>query len=130
MNSAPLPLEAGGQADRAVSGLAETVGHVHAAPPTFQELAGARLATLVFGVICSLAVAFLVAWWFTRPSSLAEVQTVFGSGGSGKEVLEALQALRSAHFGELRELFQVVAAITPCGYDASTWWTGCRSTRS
>lgn len=40
--------------------------------------------------------------------SLAEIQALFGSSGSYQEVLEALQALRSARFGELRDLFQIV----------------------
>lgn len=61
----------------------------------------------MLSVICGLAVAFLVTWWRTRPS-IVDVQALFGSSGSAKEVLEALQALRSAHFGELRDLFQIV----------------------
>jgi hypothetical protein len=75
--------------------------------PTFLELSGVWLAGLVLLVICVLGVAFVVTWWWTRPS-LTEVQALFGSSGSAKEVLEALRALRSAHFGELRDLFQIV----------------------
>ena len=123
MDPSPVPATGGAAADRTadvsvsdlsrdvrpaedrISEIAGRLGSVR--PPSFQELAGARLATVVLGVICGLAVAFLVTWWWTRPS-LAEVQALVGSSGSAKEVLEALQALRSAHFGELRDLFQIV----------------------
>ena len=111
MNQAPPPPGTGGvpggQRDRAVSGLAEPLGRVSGPPQTYLEQWGVWLAGLVLSVICVLAVAFLVTWWWTRPA-LAEVQALFGSSGPAKDILEALQALRTAHFAELRDLFQIV----------------------
>ncbi len=76
-------------------------------PPTFEQFHGARLASRVLWFICGLAVIFLGAWWYTRPS-LADVQQFLGAAANGKDVLDALQSLRTQHFNEFRDLFQLV----------------------
>lgn len=76
-------------------------------PPSFTEWFGASLASRLLWVICTLAVAFLVAWWLTRPS-LTEVQQLFNPSTQGKDLVETLLNLRREHFEQFRDLFQIV----------------------
>jgi len=76
-------------------------------PPSWVQAFSGRLAGRLLAVICSLAVAFLVAWWLTQPT-LAEAQQLAGKGAQAKELLETLQALRRDHFDQFRDLFQLV----------------------
>lgn len=76
-------------------------------PPSFSEWFGARLASRLLWVICTLATAFLVAWWFTRPA-LTEVQQLLGPAAQGKDPVEVLRGLRRDHFEQFRDLFQIV----------------------
>ncbi len=76
-------------------------------PPTWIQAFSGRLAGRLLVVICSLAIAFLLAWWFTQPT-LAEAQQLAGKGAQAKELLETLQVLRRDHFDQFRDLFQLV----------------------
>ena len=76
-------------------------------PPTWVQALGGRLASRVLWFVCGLAVLFLIAWWFTRPS-FAEVQKMLSDSAEPKEVVELLRSLRRDHFDHFRDLFQLV----------------------
>src|SRR5262245_59126373 len=68
---------------------------------------GARILNILMGVICSLVVAFLLAWLFTRPT-LVHVKNTLGDGADTKVLLEAFRELQRDHFDYFRGLFQLL----------------------
>ena len=76
-------------------------------PPTWAQAFSGTLAGRLLSVICGLAIAYLLAWWFTQPT-LAEAQQLVSKEAQPKELLETLQALRRDHFDRFRDLFQLV----------------------
>ncbi|MBM3237048.1 hypothetical protein FJZ31_12220 [Candidatus Poribacteria bacterium] len=82
--------------------------------PTWLEWFLSNLVRYFLWFICGLAVLFLLAWWFTRPS-LAEVHQLFGAEAKPNEVLEAFRGLQRDHFDQFRDLFQIIvlSALLP-----------------
>lgn len=75
--------------------------------PTFTQMFGARILNILMGVICSLVIAFLLAWLFTRPT-LVQVKETLGSTAEPKVVLETFRELQRDHFDYFRGLFQLL----------------------
>lgn len=104
---------------------------------SYLELQGSTMMTITLVVICVVAVAYCVTWWFTRPTT-ADVASLYSteavtkqiaslaSGpepvkpeqlqavltahptGSGEQMAKSLDTLRTSHGTMLRESFQVV----------------------
>ena len=76
-------------------------------PPSFPEWFGATMASRLLWIICALVVAFLLGWWFTRPS-IEEVKGITGAAQKSEVILETLRQLREDHFEAVRNLFQLL----------------------
>ena len=88
-------------------------------PTTFLELTGTRQMSFVLGVICVVTVAFLVAWWASRPALQHAEALLRGSTGTGQldadKVVETLGKLQRDHTEHFRNVFQLVvmSALVP-----------------
>lgn len=83
-------------------------------PPSFPEWFGYLLASRLLWFILGLTVAFLIAWWWTRPT-LDQVQNLLGTSANPKDVLETLNSLQRDHFDQFSRIFQlaVLSVLVP-----------------
>src|SRR5229473_7061145 len=70
-------------------------------PTTFLELSGTRQMNVLLWVICAVAVAFLIAWWASRPA-LKDAEAMLRSGATGGQLdadklVETLGKLQRDH---------------------------------
>jgi hypothetical protein len=75
--------------------------------PTWVQQVGHDLASRVLWFVCVLAVLFLAAWWFSRPSP-EDVKTLLGADATSEQILTTLRELRREHVNNFRDLFQLV----------------------
>ena len=96
-----------------ISEMASHLASLHERP-TFTQVFGARILYILLWVVCSLVVAFLLAWLATRPT-LTQVYSMPVPPADSKAALETLRELQRDHADQFRSFFQlfVLSGLIP-----------------